>query len=80
MTTTINHQTEAAQAENHGHELGCFEAIAEQICEDAAAAGIHYETGSFAEVVGTMTVLEQVIQRLASGEAECRCASLDEDE
>lgn len=80
MTTTINHQTEAAQAENHGHTLGCFEAIAEQIIEDAAEAGIAYETGSFGEIIGGMTVLEQIIERLVGGKAQCQCGSWDEEE
>jgi hypothetical protein len=76
---TINHQTEAMQAENHGHELGCFEQIAEEIIEDAEAAGLTYQTGAFGEVIGEATVLEQIIQRLIAGKAECRCETQDEE-
>jgi hypothetical protein len=79
-TTTINQETEASQAENHGHELGCFERIAEEILEDAEAAGIAYETGAFGEEISGMTVLEQIIERLVSGKAECGCGSWDEEE
>lgn len=80
MTITINHQTEGAQAENHGHELGCFEIIAEEIIEEAEAAGIAYETGAFGEEINGMTVLEQIIERMVSGKAECQCGSWDEEE
>jgi hypothetical protein len=78
--TEINHEAEERMAASHGHELGCFEWIAEEICEDATAAGITYECGDFTEVIGRMTVLEQIIERMATGKAECRCPSQDDEE
>lgn len=73
MTTTINHQTEAQQAANHGHHLGCFETLAEEILEDLTAQGHTYQTGAFTEEIAGLTVLERIILRLIGDESRCRC-------
>jgi hypothetical protein len=75
MTTTINHQTEAHQAEAHGHHLGCFETLAEEILEDLAGQGYTYQTGAFNEEIAGLTVLERIILRL---DDSCECGTEEE--
>jgi hypothetical protein len=73
MTTEINHQTEAQQAESHGHQYGCFEQIAEEILETLTAHGHTYQTGAFAEEIDGLTVLERIILRISEPGFECEC-------
>jgi len=71
--TETTQETEAHQAETHGHELGCFQWLAEEIIEDLAERGIAYETGNFDEDIAGVTILDRIIQALESGKAKCRC-------
>jgi hypothetical protein len=71
--TEISHKTEAQQAEAHGHELGCFEVLAEQILEELAGRGVAYETGAFGEQIDGLTVLERIVQRITAEGFECEC-------
>lgn len=77
MSATINHQTEAMIAENHGHELGCFEILAERVVESLPQAAI--ETGAFLEEIDGMTILERMIQRLTDP-SECSCEAGEDEE
>jgi hypothetical protein len=76
MTTTeIRHNAEAQQAEAHGHELGCFELLAEEILEELAGRGVAYETGAFGEQIDGLTVLERIVQRITAEHFECECSA-----
>lgn len=70
MTTEISkRETEEIQARQAGHELGCFEWIAEEIVEDTEAD----INGDFDETWDGMTMIDRILLRLAAGTAECRC-------
>ena len=70
MTTTINHQSEEAQASQHGHQLGCFETIAEELLEGLTTT---YQTGAFSEEIDGLTVLERIILALIENPDRCQC-------
>lgn len=76
--TEINHQTEAMIADNHGHELGCFEQLAEELLEELAEQGTAYETGALTEVIEGVTVLDRIVARLVKTE-RCHCEAQEEE-
>jgi hypothetical protein len=69
----IDHDLEAMIAENRGHELGCFEELAEEVCEAATARGIRYATGAFTEMIESVRIIDRIEMILIEDPEQCRC-------